>query len=79
MERPNTKGIIIDTIRSVDAEALYSGENVVGRRDPTIGLWRSVMVIEKGRDGGFEFFDAKMNTATNLLVGQLGKTAFDLV
>ena len=33
---------------------------IVGRLDSTIGLRRSVVVIEKCRDGGFEFFDAKI-------------------
>src|ERR1700712_376982 len=37
------------------------------------------MLVEEGRDGGFQFLDAAMNTATDLLVGEHGKEAFDLV
>src|SRR5437764_4618841 len=37
------------------------------------------MVVEKGRDGGFEFLNTAMNAAADLLIGQRGKEALDLV
>src|SRR3954469_9357827 len=37
------------------------------------------MLVEEGRDGGFEFLNAAMNTATDLLLGQRREEALDLV
>jgi hypothetical protein len=40
----------------IDAKA-YSGEDSTGRLNPAKGLRRDAMMIEKNRDGGFEFLD----------------------
>src|SRR5947209_4870034 len=75
----NLKSVISCRRSVIDAEALDGGEDVVGRLDPAEGLRRSIMFVEKGRDGGFEFLDTAMNAAADLLLGQHGKEALDLV
>src|SRR4051794_29927435 len=75
----NQKSVISCRRSVIDAEALDGGEDVVGRLDPAEGLRRSIMVVEKGRDGGFEFLNTAMNAAADLLIGQRGKEALDLV
>src|SRR3954454_8430872 len=37
------------------------------------------MLVEEGRDGGFEFLDTAMNAAADRLFGECGKEALDLV
>src|SRR3954462_3636459 len=75
----NQKSVISCRRSVIDAEALDGGEDVVGRLDPAEGLRRSIMVVEKGRDGGFEVLNTAMNAAADLLIGQRGKEALDLV
>ena len=54
-------------------------EEVVSGFDPDEGLWLCVVVVEVVSDGGFELPCGAEAVAADLLFGQRGEEAFDLV
>ena len=54
-------------------------QDSIGGFGPDERFWVIVRGLDEGVDGGLEFMHAAMDAALDLLVGEEGKPAFDLV
>src|ERR1700761_396871 len=63
----------------IRAKPLNGSQDVVGGCDPPEGFRIGVVLIEEGVDRGLQFLDAAMHTAPDLLLGQQGEEALNLV
>ena len=61
------------------AEAFDAGKDVISGFGPSERLGRSVVGLNKATDRLLEFVDRSVDTATNLLLGQQGEEALDLI
>ena len=63
----------------LETEALDGGENVVGGLGPAEGFGMGVDGVEVSSDRGFQFFRGAVDAAADLLFGDVGKKALDLI
>jgi hypothetical protein len=61
------------------AEAFDGSQNLVCGLGPFEGLGVSVVQVDEGTDVGLELPDGGVNTALDLLSGELGEPALDLI
>jgi hypothetical protein len=59
------------------AVSFDGGEDLVCGSDPFEGFGDGVSFVDIGRDRGFEFMNAAMSAALDLLFGEFGEEAFD--
>ena len=62
-----------------EAEALNGGENVVGGFGPFERLWVGVDPVEISSDRGFQLGGGAVDAAADLLFGEVGEEALDLI
>ena len=62
-----------------EAEGLDGGENVVGGFGPFERLWVGVDRVEISLDRGFQFGGGAAEAAADLLFGEVGEEALDLI
>jgi hypothetical protein len=66
-------------VESLETEALNGGENVVGGFGPAEGLGIGVDGVEVGLDRDFQFRRRAVDAAADLLFGDGGEEALDLI
>ena len=62
-----------------EAESLDGGEDFVGGFGPFEGLWVLVVLVDEGADVSFELAGRTVYPALQLLAGQFGEPALDLI
>src|SRR6185312_797919 len=66
-------------VERFETEGLDGGENVVGGFGPAEALGVGVDGVEVGEDRGFQFRGRAVDVATDLLFGDVGEEALDLI
>ena len=66
-------------VEGFETEAFYGGEDIVGGFGPAEGLWVGVDGVEVGSDRGLQFRGRAVDAAADLLFGDVGEEALDLI